>query len=239
MNAPAPRPNVRLTVATVDDVRQISPSFRRVRLRGDFTPFVTGGLHFRFLLGPPGVPLPTVGPEGLVWPGSPQDWHRPAYTVRKLDPAGGWIDVDIFLHDGGRVTAWTETLKGGEEVGLTGPGGGGLGQGGWQGLIGDETALPVVLRMIEALPPEARGQAFIRVPHAEDTQDVALPPGFRLHWITGRPLTHLLDELSPPAGNRFLFFAGEKAEAEQARLWMTARGIEKGESRAAAYWTLG
>lgn len=236
MNAPAPRPNVRLTVATVDHVRQISPSFRRVRLRGDFSAFATGGLHFRFMFGPPGAPLPTLGPEGFVWPGGAQAWHRPAYTVRALDPAGEWIDVDIFLHDGGRVTGWTETLRGGEEVGLTGPGGGGIGHGGWQGLIGDETALPVVLRMIEALPPDARGRALIRVPHADDAQEVALPPGFRLDWITGTPLLDLLDELSPPAGNRFVFFAGEKAEAEQARLWMTARGIEKGESRAAAYW---
>ena len=63
------------------------------------------------------------------------------------------------------------------------------------------------------------------------------PPGFRLDWIAGAPLPDLLEELSPPAGNRFVFFAGEKAEAEQARAWMTARGIEKSESRAAAYWT--
>ena len=64
MNAPAPRPNVRLTVATVETVRQISPSFRRVRLRGDFTAFATGGLHFRFMFGPPGAPLPTLGARG-------------------------------------------------------------------------------------------------------------------------------------------------------------------------------
>lgn len=236
MNAPAPRPNVRLTVATVENVRRVSPSFRRLRLRGDFTAFATGGLHFRFMLGPPGAPLPTPGPEGLDWPGGAQAWHRPAYTVRALDPGCAWIDVDIFLHDGGRVTAWTETLRGGEEVGLTGPGGGGIGHGGWHGLIGYETALPVVLRMIEALPPDARGRALIRVPHAEDAQKVALPPGFRLDWITGTSLPDLLEELSPPASNRFVFFAGEKAEAEQARAWMTARGIEKSESRAAAYW---
>lgn len=236
MNAPAPRPNVRLTIATVEHCLQISPSFRRVRLRGDFTAFVTGGLHFRFMFGPPGAAWPTLGAEGLDWPGGAPAWHRPAYTVRRLDPGGAWIDVDIFLHDGGRVTGWTEGLKGGEEVGLTGPGGGGIGQGGWQGLIGDETALPVVLRMIKALPANARGRAFIRVPHADDAQEVAVPPGFRLDWVTGTPLVDLLDRLDPPAGDRFVFFAGEKAEAEQARSWMTARGIEKSESRAAAYW---
>ena len=160
----------------------------------------------------------------------------PAYTVRTLDPAGAWIDVDIFLHDGGRVTGWTEGLQRGEEMGLTGPGGGGIGTGGWQGLIGDETALPVVLRMIESLPANARGQACIRVPHADDPQEVAMPPGFRLDWVTGTPLLVLLERLDPPTGDRFVLFAEEKAEAEQARAWMTARGIEKGESRAAACW---
>lgn len=242
MNTQAPnlsRPKPRLTIARVEHVRQISPSFRRLRLVGDFRGFVGGGVHFRFVLGPQGAPWPTATEDGFDWPGGADAWHRPPYTIRAMDPGGGWLDTDIFLHDGGRVTAWTETLQPGDAVALTGPGGGGLVQAGWMGLVGDETALPVILRTIEALPQTARGQAFIRVPHPDDAQPVALPPGFRLKWVTpdsGLSLPDLLHRLTPPAGDRHIFFAAERAEAEAARLWMTAQGIGKGESRAASYW---
>jgi len=233
------RPKVRLTIAEVQEVRHISPSFKRLRLRGDFTAFAGNGLHFRFLFGPPELPWPTPTVEGLDWPGpdGAKAWHRPAYTIRALDPDGAWLDTDIFLHDGGRITEWTDTLQGGEPVGLTGPGGGGTFNARWQALIGDETALPVILRMIEALPTEARGQAEICVPDARDAQPVTLPPGFRLHWRVGQRPLERLQHLTFPASDRFIFFASEKAEAETARTWMTAHGIDKGESRSAAYWT--
>lgn len=231
------RTKVRLTLARVQEVQQISPSFRRVRLTGDFRAFHSGGLHFRFLFGPPGAPLPLVTDEGLDLPGGTGAWHRPAYTIRALDPDGRWLDTDVFLHDGGRVTAWTQTLQGGETVALSGPGGGGTSSAPWQGLIGDETALPVILRMIEVLPPDTRGRALIHIPDARDAQPVALPPGFRLDWVTSEDPPALLRHLWPPAAGRFVFFAAEKAEAEAARSWMTAHGLDKTESRAAAYWS--
>ena len=232
----------RLMSVRVVSCRRISPSYCRVRLAGDFTVFAKGGLHFRLLLGPEGVGWPEAGPEGTIWPGGIEAWHRPPYTVRAVSAAGDWLDFDIFLHEGGRVTEWCEEITPGTQVMLTGPGGRGVKQAGWMGIIGDETALPVVLRAVEAAAPGARGEVAILITDPADRQQVTLPPGMTLRWITrdeGRSLTDLLNTLSPPDADRFIFFAGERAEAEAARLWAKNAGLGAGEFHAAAYWTAG
>ncbi|MFE3839009.1 siderophore-interacting protein [Pseudogemmobacter sonorensis] len=232
----------RLMSARVLSGTRISPSYYRIRLAGDFTAFAKGGLHFRLLIGPDGMEWPEAGPEGIIWPGGIEAWHRPPYTVRAVSPEGDWLDFDVFLHQGGRVTEWCQNITPGAQVMLTGPSGRGVKQAAWMGIIGDETALPVVLRAIEAAAPESGGQAFILISDPSDRQPVAVPPGMTLHWIPrieGRPLTDLLKALSPPDSDRFIFFAGERREAEDARLWASTAGLGTGEFHAAAYWTAG
>lgn len=233
----------RLTLTRAVSVRQISPSFRRVRLEGDFAAFLAGPVHFRLVLGPEGAALPQPGADGaLVWPGGIEAWHRPPYTVRALDPAGRWMEFDIFLHEGGRVTEWTEDLRPGDPVALTGPGGKAVRQAAWMGMAGDETALPVILRAIEAAGPETRGHALILVADAADAQPVATPPGLRLDWVprsAGRSLLDLFRSLTPPEGERMMFFAGERAESRQARDHALSLGLQPAEIHAASYWTAG
>lgn len=238
----APAGKSRLMATRLVSKNRLSPSYYRIRLAGDFDVFTKGGLHFRLLLGPEGAALPENGPEGIVWPAGIDAWHRPPYTVRAVSPAGDWLDFDVFVHEGGRVTEWCEEVSPGATVMLTGPGGRGVKQAGWMGMIADETALPVVLRAIEAAGATTQGEAMIVVPDPADRQDIALPPGFRLHWIGRQPdlqLTDLLARLSPPASDRFVFFAGERTEAEAARLWAKSAGLSSGEFLAAAYWTAG
>jgi len=238
----AGRTGARLTMARVHDVTQISPSFRRVRLTGDFSGFLDGGVHFRLLLGPEGAPWPAETASGLDWPGGIDAWHRPPYTIRRMDPDAGWIDVDIFLHDGGRVTEWTETLRPGDDIALTGPGGRNVKQAAWMGLVGDETALPVILRALEAARPDTRGQALVVISDPADAQPVALPDGLTLDWVLRRDgisLPDLLRRLSPPAADRHVFFAGERQDAADARAIALGMGLTPGEFHAAAYWTAG
>lgn len=243
--SPAPREGrkPRLTLASVVSVLRISPSFRRLRLAGDFEAFVTGGMHFRLLLGPDGADWPQPGSGGeLIWPGGIDAWHRPPYTVRAIGPEADWIDVDIFLHDGGRITEWTADLSPGDPVALTGPGGRGVRQAGWLGLAGDETAMPVILRAIGAAAPETRGHAMILIGDPADAQEVHRPEGLQLDWVVRRPGVRLADlwcRLSPPAGDRFMFFAGERAEAQIARDHAQALGLGPADFHAAAYWTAG
>lgn len=235
-----PRP-ANFALGVVERVENISPSFRRVRLSGDFGRFREGGLHFRILLGPKGADWPaTDDTGGTVWPEGIGAWHRPVYTARRICLEGGWIEFDIFIHEGGRVSEWSRGLKAGHEVGLTGPGGSGVSQAPWLGLAGDETALPVIIRMIEGAPSDAQGSATILVDSEDDVQPVACPPGICLTWTFrncgGCPL-EAFQQMSPPEGPRYMFFAGEKAQAEAARAHAATIGLKRGEFNAVSYWS--
>lgn len=219
-----------LCVATLERVEQISPAFRRLWLRGaDLARLMQGGLHFRLLLGPAGAGWPRVDEHGLTqWPGGgAAAWHRPVYTVRHIEGAGAEtrIAVDIFLHDGGRVTAWSESLQPGQEVGLMGPSGGDIpeGSGGtapWFGLYGDETALPAMARILAGLPENARGVAVLRVPQPADRQELTHPAGITLRWL-------LRD------GGE-----GEGQGGDAGADGQTARSVESGEDRTSSAETL-
>jgi len=230
-----------LTLGHVVRVTEVSPNFTRVRLAGNYTRFLEGGLHFRLLMGPTGLGWPSCDDTGgTIWPGGVEAWHRPAYTVRDICPEGRWIDFDIFRHEGGRVNDWAALLTMGEEVGITGPGGTGHVDAPWVGLLGDETALPAIARMIRGAPASSRGEAVILVPTESDIQPVACPEGISLRWIfrdRGDTLIDAFRMMPIPEGPRYVFFAAEKSDAALAREHAAVVGLKRGEVHALAYWT--
>lgn len=50
-------------------------------------------------------------------------------------------------------------------------------------LAGDETAVPAICSIVEQLPADARGHAFLEVPTEHDVLDVRAPEGMQLHWL--------------------------------------------------------
>lgn len=50
-------------------------------------------------------------------------------------------------------------------------------------LAGDETAAPAICAIVEQLPADADGQAFIEVPTRHDALDVRTPAGVEVHWL--------------------------------------------------------
>lgn len=233
-----------LSVARVLSVRRISPSFTRVEIEGDdLARFASGGLHFRLLFGPEGAGWPETDAQGLTrWPDGAGAWHRPVYTTREITTSGraARLTFDIFRHEGGRVTQWADAVATGAEIALTGPGGGETDlTAPWQGFVGDETALPVIARLLSALPDTAKGDAVIFVPDPADIQPIAHPQGVNLRWaMRGGEETPLsaLAALPAPAQGRHIFFAGEKSEALAARTALLDRGLQRREFTAATYW---
>lgn len=238
-----------LCIATLDRIEQISPAYRRLWLRGaGLSRLMSGGMHFRLLLGPEGAGWPRRDTAGLtVWPGGSQAWHRPVYTVRALEGVGEEtrIAVDIFLHDGGRVTEWSARVQPGASVGLMGPSGGDAPQGSgapapWFGLFGDETALPAMARILAELPRDATGLAVVQVPADADRQALMAPAGVQVEWLLrDGDSACLLDRLTAtdvPDRNRFVYFAASNLEAAEARKLLAGRGLDKREFWAQAYW---
>ena len=238
------RPDSHALVRVVRSER-ISPSYQRVTVAGEgLARFDKGGLHFRLLFGPQGAAWPEADQNGVTqWPGGAASWHRPVYTIRSLSPDRTELDFDVFLHEGGTVTGWALATRPGDEIVLAGPSGGAGGKpAAWQGFVGDETALPVIARLLEDLPQDAAGQAVLIVREAADIQTLAHPPGVTLHWALrehGAEPLDALDLLQIPAARRSVFFAAEGGEAQEARRILLARGLGKAEISAAAYWIRG
>lgn len=242
----APGQPANMSLVTVTAVRRLTPSYTRVVIEGpDLARFADGGLHFRLLFGPEGAGWPYTDAGGVTqWPGGVRAWHRPVYTTRAIAPqadGSARIEFDIFLHDGGRVTEWSRSLTAGRQIAVTGPGGGrGPHPAPWVCLIGDETAVPVIARILQDLPIGTRGKAVLFVPEADDIQDLPHPPSLTVQWVLrGGDVTPLaaLHDTDLPRSDRFVFFAAERQEALATRSYLNDSGLDKTEFHSASYWT--
>ncbi|WP_426034986.1 siderophore-interacting protein [Cypionkella sp. TWP1-2-1b2] len=220
----------------------------RLRIAADhLAPFAISGFHLRLLLPAEGrvAVWPLVSDAGrTVWPAGDDKLHDPVYTIRAIDPAAGWLEVDIFLHGEGRTCRWAEGVQRGALVGLIGPGGGYLPMARHLALVGDETALPAIARILEAAAPDTLGQVLILVPDASAVQPLACPAGVELRWLfrsAGDSLEGGLATMKLPAagraGGRHLWIAGERAQCQRLRgQFNAASGWAKGETTISGYW---
>ena len=121
----------------------------------------------------PAVPRATSG--GPVWPaGEPRPVIR-TYTVRRFDAGVGELDVDFVLHEGhGPAAAWAREASPGSWVGVSEPGGRYEPDpaADYHVVIGDETALPAVATVLDALPAGVPAIAFLEVADAGEEQQL-------------------------------------------------------------------
>ncbi|MFT3688845.1 siderophore-interacting protein [Paenirhodobacter sp.] len=228
----------------VETVTRIAPHMNRVRLRGEgldrFAAF--GNMHVRLLLPGPGVVWPVAGPDGLPhWPDPARKPIPRVYTIRRMDAAAGWLDLDILLHGTeGPGSAWALTVEPGAEVGLIGPLGRPLRYDARRYILGaDETGLPAVARLLETLPETTQGVAFVELADMAERQEIANRTRIRLEWLrrgelAGAVLAQGWDE------GTFGWFAAESDVARQVReAWRGARGLGRDVTLVAAYWRRG
>ncbi|ATG53905.1 cobalamin ABC transporter ATP-binding protein [Brachybacterium ginsengisoli] len=147
-------------------------------------------------------------------------WMR-TYTVREQRAAGHpgnitehpEIDIDMVLHldpvevpGQGVASRWARDAQVGDSITLLGPNRhlvgpeyGGIefrpGSARTVLLVGDETAVPAIGSILEALPDSITGHALLEVPHAEDEQALLSRSGVQVTWLPreGRPHGELLD----------------------------------------------
>lgn len=123
--------------------------------------------------------------------------HMRTYTVRDVRGSGEQttLVVDMVLHLEGDLVGpgsrWASTAVPGDRVVVLAPRRG-FAYGGIEFapppgadllLVGDETAVPAVCAILEQLPDDARGAAFLEVPAAADVQDVRRPAGVAVTWL--------------------------------------------------------
>ncbi len=189
----------------------------------------------------PAVPRATSG--GPLWPAGEA---RPAirtYTVRRFDPGAGELDVDFVLHEGhGPAAAWARDARPGHWVAVSEPGGRYEPDpaADFHVVIGDETALPAVATVLEALPAGAPALAVLEVADAGEEQD--LPGAAEIHWVhrgdrpAGVPLAGAVRATAFPPGAGQAWLSGESTCVKDLRKHLLDdRGLDRRRVYATGY----
>jgi NADPH-dependent ferric siderophore reductase len=215
----------------------LSPSFRRVVLTA---PGIEGLRH------EPGQDLMLRVPLG----GDRVVNRR--YTIRSFDPVQRAVTIDVSLHGAGPGTDWISAARAGDRIDAIGPRGKITlrPQAGWHLFVADETGLPGVLAMLEALPPTSIATAVLEVDSAADEQVLAATPGasFDLRWIhragqsvpgDPEPMLAAVAAVELPAGVGHAYVAAEAGVVRSVTKALTERGLSQEQISGKAYWRRG
>lgn len=237
----------------VTRVEPLSPALVRVTLTGDLSDFVSASFddHLKVFFPSEGAEtpvLPSLGPDGIVFP---EGVERPAardYTPRRFDAAANELDLEFALHEAGPATAWAAQAQPGQYLGVGGPRGSMVIPTGydWHLLIGDETALPAIQRRLAELPAGTRVAVVVEVENR--AARIALPTEADLYAIwcyreeseSDQPLADAVQEVWLPPGEGYVWAAGEASAIRAVRAHLcNERGVDKKRIRASAYWRRG
>ena len=242
---------------TVTRIADVTPHMRRIKLSGSNLDqrYATHGQHIKLLLPPEGVlkpEWPVPGKDHLpVWPAEDRRPTMRTFTVRHADLDAGTIDVDFVLHgDDGVGSRWAMRAQPGDLVGVRGPIGPPLPKVDWYLFVGDETALPGIARMLEALPATAKGVAIIEVSGESEQQPIRCKADIALRWLhrngAQAGTTSLLVDATravemPPPGTSIYATAGVEYNAFKAirRYWREELQLDKKSVLPVAYWRRG
>ncbi|MFC7306571.1 siderophore-interacting protein [Streptomyces monticola] len=191
-------------------------------------------------------------------PEAERPWMR-SYTVRAHHPQEAAVDIDFVLHGDsaqdaasadGPATRWAAAAQPGDVLGMFGPSAYftkpvPLGTTDWTLLAGDESALPALGTIIEALPEGARATAYVEIADADEEQAFTTEGDVTVHWLhrAAGPAGHgslLLDAVRAaefPAGSVYAWLAGESGAVRGLRRHLVdERGIDKSAIDFAGYW---
>ncbi|WP_369131162.1 siderophore-interacting protein [Modestobacter roseus] len=205
--APATAPGYRFFSVRVARVQRLSPTFLRLTFAGpDLAGFGAGGAdqRIKLVLSRDGAPVEELLTDGPGWyqeycalPDDRRPYLR-TYTVRAARPELGELDVDVVLHgidDGhaGPAATWAADAVPGDRMVVLGPDRPGTGRAwgvewappadGTLFLAGDETAVPAISAIVEALPAGRRTIAVLEVPVAGDVLSLRVPAGVEVRWL--------------------------------------------------------
>ena len=248
------RHDLRFRQLTVKSVQRVTPHLLRVVLTGDeLEGFHSPGFddHAKLFFPDPAtgrLTLPTMGPEGPVWPEG-----RPTmrdYTPRRHDAAAKTLEIDFALHEAGPATQWAENARPGDRIGVGGPRGSFIvpTEFDWHLLIGDDTALPAISRRLAELPALARVVVLAEVDGPEDEIPFETRAALTLVWVHRRGvsaglspmLLETLKKQALPEGDYHAWVGCESGVAKAVRAHLVGeRGANPKWIRASGYWRRG
>ncbi|MBW8819468.1 MAG: siderophore-interacting protein [Streptomyces sp.] len=248
--------------------RRLGPSLVRVSFTGeDLRHFFSDGRDQSLSLflpaegrTEPGVPVELGDGWWQAWRELPDDVRAVmrSYTLRSLRRDPDEIDIDFVLHEpAGPASRWAARAAAGDRVQLLGPAVADNRAIRFRPpedtdlvlLWGDETALPAVSAILEALPAGRRARVWLEVRDAGDIQDLATEADAEITWLvteeTGAQcspmaLGALRDAQLPDAERPYVWIAGESGCVKELRRhFVRERGIDRRRVTFVGYWRQG
>ena len=209
--------------------------------------FLPGCLHGSLPGGSTGVVLPTWrGNEFLL-----EDGSRPiirTLTPLRFEPGGLELDVEVVTHGHGPLSAWADAAEPGDRVAVSGTGRGYEIDPAARAflLAGDESALPAISALLEALQPDAEVQVLVEVRGAAARLELPAHPGATVQWHQSRAGSRPGDSIvAALTGARLdpdlrLWAAGEAASMQRIRRHLFEdRGLPRSCAVVRGYWKHG
>ncbi len=201
--------------------------------------------------------LPSPGSDELVvpqWNGNEfllPDGRRPTirtFTPWRVDPDALELDVGIVVHGGGAASEWAQSARPGDPAAISGPGRGYAVDREAPAFFvaGDETALPAITQVLDALPAETPVQVRVELGHADGRLELPERAGADVEWrvldagaAPGEALGAAVHDAELVPGTR-VWVAGEAAGVQRIRRYLfEERGIPRAQTAVRGYWKHG
>ena len=102
-------------------------------------------------------------------------------------------------------------------------------------LVGDDSALPAILTILDSTPPSLPTKVLLTVASPADIR-----PGIDAHWITDTSALDAVRDATLPDGPFYTWIAGESRLATSVRRHLVNdRGVPKRDISFVGYWRLG
>ena len=235
---PADRPPRRrkpLRPVEVVSVSRLAPRLVSVLVRGD----ALDGFRIEAPTGHVKVFLPADGQD---------DPAVRTYTPVRFDEASKTLELQFVLHGAGPASEWAERAGPGDKLEVAGPGGRFVldetATHWW--LAADESAIPAVATLLEALPATATADVHIEVADADDEIAFDSPAKTTVSWhhrrspgAFGAELDEAARAADIPAGARIWVACEAAAMRGIRRYFRNDRGLPPDSMVTRGYWRLG
>jgi NADPH-dependent ferric siderophore reductase len=237
-----------LNILTVVGVEDLSPKSRRITFRSARAEAFNSAdrIHLRLMLNYQEVMTSGIQPDKSDSLGGehPKPVWR-TYTISSVNPAAGTLKIDFVLHGAnGPGANWALQAKPNDRIGTTGAIGKGLRPAQSYLLVGDETSLPAIRRLVASFDETVTAKLLVEVASPHETTPVESKAKIETRWLyrekqgAGSSLPEALRgmEFPDPSSRRFVWVACEAEAAKHIRSVLLDRGISRDEQLVAAYW---
>ena len=169
------------------------------------------------------------------------------FTPRNHDSVADELTIDVVAHGDGAASGWAASATPGDEVAVSGPGRGydiDVNANSYL-LVGDETAIPAIAQLLEAMPNDLSTIVLIEVTDPEARLELPAGPETTITWLDlpdgsapGAAMVDAVEQLE--AMPEAVWVAGEAAAMQRIRTHLfEQRGLIRSQATVRGYWKLG